>query len=443
MVLYARSWKNFSRDFAARRMMSKVVLFLAFVVAGIVWASMIRIALYSDTWACQSPLSCFSVIWSSRCSKTSNFPDMTKGYAPKPRKRCPIPFAKDPQGLDHSKVRRTPDQLVKGLSYIMEDEPDVNSGWQSLPPFGGGGQKRWFERGESLKLNTTMKVKVHCGFTRSSDAGMTVADMRYVKGCKYVVASGIFNPYSIIHQPTNVSVHSRKLFCFVMLVDEKILSLLKYRETVEEDIHGGLWAGIWRLIPLKHLPYNETRRNEEISKLLIHRLVPQAQYSIWVSSKMVLVADPLLILERYLWREGHSFAISQHGYHHSIYEEANASKRRKKYSRPRIDAQMKVYQSEGLEPWSTKKRVISDVPETSIIIREHTMMNNLFSCLWFNEVHLFTPLDQLSFGYVAHRLGESFKYFMFPFCEFNSLFELHSHSSDRFEMRFGGEINVA
>ena len=127
---------------------------------------------------------------------------------------------------------------------------------------------------------------------------MTVADMRYVKGCKYVVASGIFNPYSIIHQPTNVSVHSRKLFCFVMLVDEKILSLMKYRETVEEDIHGGLWAGIWRLIPLKHLPYNETRRNEEISKLLIHRLIPQAQYSIWVSSKMVLVADPLLILER-------------------------------------------------------------------------------------------------------------------------------------------------
>ncbi|XP_071937215.1 probable hexosyltransferase MUCI70 isoform X3 [Coffea arabica] len=418
MVLHARSWKNFSRDFAARRMMSKVVLFLAFVVAGIVWASMIRIALYSDTWACQSPLSCFSVIWSSRCSKTSNFPDMMRGYAPKPRKRCPIPFAKDPEGLVHSKVRRTPDRLVKGLSYIMEDEPDVNNGSQSLPPFGGGGQKRWFERGESFKLNTTMKVKVHCGFTRSSGAGMTIADMRYVKGCK-------------------------KLFCFVMLVDEKILSLMKYRETVEEDIHGGLRAGIWRLIPLKHLPYNETRRNEEISKLLIHRLIPQAQYSIWVSSKMVLVADPLLILERYLWREGHSFAISQHGYHHSIYEEANASKRRKKYSRPRIDAQMKVYQSEGLEPWSTKKRVISDVPEASIIIREHTMLNNLFSCLWFNEVHLFTPLDQLSFGYVAHRLGEAFKYFMFPFCEFNSLFELHSHSWDRFEMRFGGEINVA
>ncbi|XP_071937224.1 probable hexosyltransferase MUCI70 isoform X11 [Coffea arabica] len=368
---------------------------------------------------------------------------MMRGYAPKPRKRCPIPFAKDPEGLVHSKVRRTPDRLVKGLSYIMEDEPDVNNGSQSLPPFGGGGQKRWFERGESFKLNTTMKVKVHCGFTRSSGAGMTIADMRYVKGCKYVVASGIFNPYSIIHQPTNVSVHSRKLFCFVMLVDEKILSLMKYRETVEEDIHGGLRAGIWRLIPLKHLPYNETRRNEEISKLLIHRLIPQAQYSIWVSSKMVLVADPLLILERYLWREGHSFAISQHGYHHSIYEEANASKRRKKYSRPRIDAQMKVYQSEGLEPWSTKKRVISDVPEASIIIREHTMLNNLFSCLWFNEVHLFTPLDQLSFGYVAHRLGEAFKYFMFPFCEFNSLFELHSHSWDRFEMRFGGEINVA
>jgi hypothetical protein len=73
---------------------------------------------------------------------------------------------------------------------------------------------------------------------------------------------------------------------------------------------------------------------------------------------------------------------------------------------------------------------VSDVPEGAIIIREHTAVNNLFSCLWFNEVHLFTPRDQLSFGYVAYRLWDAFEFFMFPNCEYNSLFVLHPHTRE-------------
>ena len=72
----------------------------------------------------------------------------------------------------------------------------------------------------------------------------------------------------------------------------------------------------------------------------------------------------------------------------------------------------------------------ADVPEGAIIIREHTAMSNLFSCLWFNEVNLFTPRDQLSFGYVVYRLGGAFQFFMFPNCEYNSLFALHPHTRE-------------
>lgn len=70
------------------------------------------------------------------------------------------------------------------------------------------------------------------------------------------------------------------------------------------------------------------------------------------------------------------------------------------------------------------------MPEGAIIIREHTALNNLFSCLWFNEVHLFTPRDQLSFGYVVYRLGDMFNFFMFPNCEYNSIFVLHPHNRE-------------
>lgn len=47
--------------------------------------------------------------------------------------------------------------------------------------------------------------------------------------------------------------------------------------------------------------------------------------------------------------------------------------------------------------------LLADVPEGSFIIRAHTPMSNLFSCLWFNEVERFTPRDQLSFAYTYHK----------------------------------------
>ncbi|KAL5710504.1 hypothetical protein ACHQM5_021057 [Ranunculus cassubicifolius] len=145
---------------------------------------------------------------------------------------------------------------------------------------------------------------------------------------------------------------------------------------------------------------------------------------------MELIVDPLLLLERYLWRGKNTFAIARHKHHQSIYEEADAIKRRKRYARPLIDLQMKIYRYEGMQPWSLSKHTLSDVPEGAVIIREHTAINNLFSCLWFNEVNLLTPRDQLSFGYVVYRLGESFKFFMFPNCEYNSIFLLHSHTRE-------------
>lgn len=49
----------------------------------------------------------------------------------------------------------------------------------------------------------------------------------------------------------------------------------------------------------------------------------------------------------------------------------------------------------------------ADVPEGSFIVRAHTPMSNLFSCLWFNEVDRFTSRDQLSFAYTYLKLRRS------------------------------------
>ncbi|KAL4318824.1 hypothetical protein GQ457_18G018500 [Hibiscus cannabinus] len=391
-------------------------------VAAILWMLLILIVLPFHVFSYQSLLSFFPAI-SKKEGKVIISKD-SLGSTPKAEHRCPIPVADDPDKIIIPEGK-TPDVIVKDLTYI-EEEDLVNNGSHSFPLFGGN--QNWQQRENSFKLKPSMKV--HCGFLRNGGADMNPVDIEYVKKCRFVVASGIFDGYDVPHQPSNISTRSKKLFCFLMVVDEVSLKFIKNNVTIRKDRDKGMWVGIWRLIPLKHPPYDEPRRNGKVPKILTHRLFPEAQYSIWVDGKMELIVDPLLILERYLWRDKHTYAIAQHKHHRSIYEEADANKRRKRYARPLIDLQMMIYYYEGMEPWSLKKNTVSDVPEGAIIIREHTALNNLFNCLWFNEVNLFTPRDQLSFGYVVYRLRGLFKFFMFQNCEYYSLFVLHPHTRE-------------
>ena len=133
---------------------------------------------------------------------------------------------------------------------------------------------------------------------KNSGADMDDVDVKYIQKCKFVVASGIFDGYDIPHQPSNISIRSQKLFCCLMVVDEVSLDFIEKNTTVKFDKAGGKWVGIWRLITLHRLPFDEPRRNGKVPKILTHRLFPQAWYSIWIDGKMELIVDPLLILER-------------------------------------------------------------------------------------------------------------------------------------------------
>lgn len=170
---------------------------------------------------------------------------------------------------------------------------------------------------------------------------------------------------------------------------------------------------------------------------------------------MRLQLDPLLILEYFLWRKGHEYAISNHYDRHCVWEEVVQNKKLNKYNHTIIDEQFAFYKADGLERYNasdpnkllpssmcfiriynlSKPAAIctssnnlwhnlpsallaTDVPEGSFIIRAHTPMSNLFSCLWFNEVDRFTPRDQLSFAYTYQKLrrkntGKPFRLNMF------------------------------
>nr|CAB3451081.1 unnamed protein product [Digitaria exilis] len=79
--------------------------------------------------------------------------------------------------------------------------------------------------------------------------------------------------------------------------------------------------------------------------------------------------------------------------------------------------------------------LFADVPEGSFIVRAHTPMSNLFSCLWFNEVNRFTSRDQLSFAYTYLKFrrtnpAKPFLLNMFKDCERRAIAKLFHHRTN-------------
>ncbi|OIW12597.1 hypothetical protein TanjilG_04761 [Lupinus angustifolius] len=285
--------------------------------------------------------------------------------------------------------------------------------------------------------------KISCGFVKgpegSSSTGFDLSedDENYISRCHIAVISCIFGNSDRLRTPATKTItrFSRKNVCFVMFTDEVTVQTL-ISEGHEPDSMG--FIGFWKLVVVKNLPYDDMRRVGKIPKLLPHRLFPFARYSIWLDSKLRLQLDPLHILEYFLWRKGYEFAISNHYDRHCVWEEVAQNKKLNKYNHTVIDQQFAFYQADGLKRFNASdpnKLLSSNVPEGSFIIRAHTPMSNLFSCLWFNEVDRFTPRDQLSFAYTYQKLrrmnpDKPFHLNMFKDCERRHIAKLFRHRTD-------------
>ncbi|KAH9609525.1 hypothetical protein KSS87_023474 [Heliosperma pusillum] len=323
------------------------------------------------------------------------------------------------------------------LDYVdREDKALINS--PSDLRFGG--HQSLEERGKSFNARDQT---LHCGFVKGPDGiggsgfNLDEKDTKYMQSCVIVVSSCIFGSSDFLRRPTSklISAYSKKNVCFVMFLDEQTLIKLSSEGNVPDE-RGQM--GLWRIVVARNLPYEDMRRNGKVPKLLAHRLFPSSRYSIWLDSKMRLNADPLLILEYFLWRTRSEYAISKHYDRQCLWEEVLQNKRLNKYNHTAIDEQFMFYRSDGLTKFDASdphKLLPSYVPEGSFIIRAHTPMSNLFSCLWFNEVDRFTSRDQLSFAYTYLKLRRTnsdspFFLHMFKDCERRALVKLFHHRDD-------------
>ncbi|OAY78024.1 hypothetical protein ACMD2_09617 [Ananas comosus] len=355
-----------------------------------------------------------------------------KRTGPRP---CPVCYVSVEEALMLMPPLPSESIVIKNLSYVSEETLVMN---ESIGGSLFGGYPSLEQRNEYFDIKESMTI--HCGFVRGkkpsqgSGFDLDYADLLEMEQCRGIlVASAIFGNYDIMQQPKHISQYSKENVCFYMFVDEETYGYIRNSSTIDSRKR----VGLWRVLVVRNLPYTDARRNGKIPKLLLHRLFPNVRWSLWIDGKLELVVDPLSILERFLWRKKVTFAISRHYKRFDVFEEAEANKAAGKYDNVSIDYQIGFYKREGLTHYTPAKLPItSDVPEGCVIIREHTPITNLFTCLWFNEVDRFTSRDQLSFSTVRDKIMSQVNWTadMFLDCERRN-FVVQSYHRDLLEQR--------
>nr|CAB3471781.1 unnamed protein product [Digitaria exilis] len=279
------------------------------------------------------------------------------------------------------------------------------------------------EKRRSFFSHTDNQVEVPCGFFK--EFPVPEADRLAMEKCRgVVVASAILNDYDKIRQPKGLGAETLSTACFFMFIDDATHRVLTRHgiltpQATSTIAGGGATAvvGAWRVVTLDagELPYENPAMNGVVAKHLLHRLFPSARFSVWVDAKMQLTVDPMLLVHALVVGKGVDVAVSKHPFNLHTMEEAIATARWRKWGDVEaIRTQMETYCANGLQPWSPSKLPYpSDVPDTAIIVRRHSLASNLFSCLLFNELEAFNPRDQLAFAYVRDQMSPKVSISMF------------------------------
>ncbi|KAI0507943.1 hypothetical protein KFK09_014071 [Dendrobium nobile] len=316
------------------------------------------------------------------CENISLYPVQIdrKRTGPRP---CPVCYVPVEQAAFYMPAFPSKSPILKNLTYVVEENSYSN---ESSGGFIFGGHPSLNQRNDSFDIKESMTV--HCGFVGGKKPGQGTAfdihddDLLEMDKCHdVVVASAIFGKYDVMQQPKNISEVSKRSVCFYMFLDEETEAYIKNSSSVDSTKR----VGLWRIVVVRNLPYEDARRNGKVPKLLLHRLFPNARFSLWVDGKLELVVDPYQVLERYK---------------------------------------------------QDSSQVNANVPEGCVIIREHIPITNLFTCIWFNEVDRFTSRDQLSFSTVRDKimLKVNWTVDMFMDCERRN-FVIQAYHRDLLEQR--------
>jgi len=160
----------------------------------------------------------------------------------------------------------------------------------------------------------------------------------------------------------------------------------------------------WRSHPI-HTGFADPNRNAKIHKLLPHTYFPNASYSLWIDGSVTIQFAHSIsrLIERYL--AACDLVVFQHRMRTCVYQEASICLQRRLDDPAVIWQQICRYTRAGYP-------ANAGLAECPVILRRHTPAVNAFNEAWWEEITHSSRRDQLSFNYVARKLG--LRYAIFP-----------------------------
>ncbi len=158
----------------------------------------------------------------------------------------------------------------------------------------------------------------------------------------------------------------------------------------------------WDLMPAVWEHATNPRLRARRHKLLPHILYPNVDYTLWVDGCLTPKIDPHLLINRYLKK--YDLCLFKHMQRDCVYDEGTACIKLKKDDPVIIHNLMQRYAIEGY-PWER------GLAETTAVLRRHTSEVQALNELWWQELRYNSVRDQLSFNYVAWKLGLNYSTF--------------------------------
>jgi hypothetical protein len=141
--------------------------------------------------------------------------------------------------------------------------------------------------------------------------------------------------------------------------------------------------------------FTSPRRNSRIHKILIHQYT-DSEYSIWLDANLTLKVSPEQLIREFM--QDCDIAVFQHPERDCIYDEAMICAVHKLDDQETIITQAKKYEDSG-----HPKHL--GLAECNMIIRKNTAKVREFNNAWWSEYCRHSARDQISFMYVANRMG--------------------------------------
>ncbi len=176
----------------------------------------------------------------------------------------------------------------------------------------------------------------------------------------------------------------------------------------------------WKLLPLTWCHASSPRRSARFHKVLAHRVLPPHEMSCWLDGNLRIKpgVDMVQFAETYLAQA--DIATFRHPQRTCVYQEYAACLQLHKDDPSVMRRQVTRYRSEG---YASNQGMV----ETSCLLRRPTVMVRGFNEAWWQEIDNNSLRDQLSFNYVAYRLGA--EYATVPGCRSKSpFFEFNWHA---------------